>query len=180
MRRSNKSSAAKSLPLAVLILALLVSTNALAQQPESETGSWHFGASIYGWFPDITGKTVFTQPGGGNEFEIDIEDILDNLEFTLMGMFDVRKGRWGFVTDIIYMDVGSSESGTREASIGRRQIPVGAAARADTECSCGGAVPRCRAGGGLGCHRQRRADRGTRSHGHGKVGPYQLGCDHRR
>jgi hypothetical protein len=133
MRRSNKSSAAKSLPLAVLILALLVSTNALAQQPESETGSWHFGASIYGWFPDITGKTVFTQPGGGNEFEIDIEDILDNLEFTLMGTFDVRKGRWGFVTDIIYMDVGSSESGTREASIGRRQIPVGAAADIDLD-----------------------------------------------
>ena len=51
--------------------------------------------SIYGWFPDIAGQTAFTQPGGGDDFEIDIDNILDNLKFTLMGTLDVRKGRWG-------------------------------------------------------------------------------------
>ncbi len=133
MRRSIKSTARKSLPLAVLIMALLASTGAFAQQPASKTESWQFGVSIYGWFPDITGQTAFTQPGGSSEFEIDIEDVLENLEFTLMGMFEVHKGRWGFLTDAIYMDVGSSESGTRDATIGRRQIPVGAAADIDLD-----------------------------------------------
>jgi hypothetical protein len=136
MRRSIPSTAGKSfylLLLAVLMMALLASTDALAQQPADKTGSWQFGASIYGWFPDIAGQTAFTQPGGGNEFEIGIEDILDNLEFTLMGMFDVRKGRWGFLTDIIYMDVGNSKTGTREASIGGIQIPVDAAANVNLD-----------------------------------------------
>ena len=45
-----------------------------------------------------------------------------------MGMFDMRKGRWGFLTDAIYMDVGNSKTGVREASIGGNQIPIDATA----------------------------------------------------
>jgi hypothetical protein len=136
MRSSIKSTAGKSifsLPLVVLMMALLASTGALAQQPASDTESWQFGVSIYGWFPDIAGETSFTQPGGSSEFGIDIENILDNLEFTLMGTFDVRKGRWGILTDVIYMDVGNSQSGTREATIGRRELPVNATANVDLD-----------------------------------------------
>ncbi|MBC2709817.1 MAG: hypothetical protein HGJ94_02015 [Desulfosarcina sp.] len=116
------------LSFVVLMMIILASTGALAQQAASETGSWQFGVGIYGWFPDIAGQTAFTPPGGSSEFEIDIDNILDNLEFTLMGTFDMRKGRWGLLTDVIYMDVGGSETGTREASIGGNQIPINAAA----------------------------------------------------
>ncbi len=110
------------------MMALLLPTGALAQQIASETESWQFGVSIYGWFPDIAGQTSFTQSGGSDEFEIPIDNILDNLEFTLMGTFDVRKGRWGILTDAIYMDVGNSKTGVREASIGGIQVPVDATA----------------------------------------------------
>jgi hypothetical protein len=89
---------------------------------------WQFGVSIYGWFPDIDGETAFTQPGGSNDFTIGIDDILDNLEFTLMGTLDMRKGRWGLLTDLVYMSVGGSETSTREASIGGRPLPVNASA----------------------------------------------------
>jgi len=136
MRRNIKTTAGKniySLPLAILMITLLASTGALAQQPESESESWQFGVSIYGWFPDITGTTAFEPSGGSGEFEIDIEDVLKNLEFVLMGTFDVRKGRWGILTDAIYMDVGDSETGTREASIGRRDLPVNATADVDLD-----------------------------------------------
>jgi hypothetical protein len=136
MRRSIKSITGKSifsLPLAVLLMALLLSTGAFAQQPSSDTESWQFGVSIYGWFPDVAGETSFTQPGGSSEFKIDIDDILDNLEFTLMGTFDARKGRWGILTDVIYMDVGNSQTGTREATIGGREIPVNATANVDLD-----------------------------------------------
>jgi len=93
----------------------------------AENDSWQFGASIYGWFPDISGETAFGL-SGGNDFQIGIEDILDNLQFTLMGVFDARKGRWGFLTDAIYMDVGNSQSGVREGSIGGTPIPTTATA----------------------------------------------------
>ena len=94
----------------------------------AEQDSWQFGASIYGWFPDISGQTTFTPPGGGGDFEIGIDQILDNLEFTLMGKFDARKGRAGFFVDMIYLGVGNSKSGITEGTIGGSQIPVGASA----------------------------------------------------
>ena len=122
-----------SLQFVVLLAALLSSTGVLAQQPGGGTESWQFGVSIYGWFPDIAGQTSFTPPGGGGEFEIDIDNILDNLEFTLMGTFDARKGRWGILTDAIYMDVGNSKTGVREASVGGIELPVTATANVNLD-----------------------------------------------
>lgn len=71
----------------------------------SEQEVWEFGASINGWFPDISGQTSFTPPGGGGDFEIGIDQILDNLEFTLQGTFDARKGKGGVLVDMVYMGV---------------------------------------------------------------------------
>ena len=119
------------LQIVFIVVLLFLSTGALGQQMAKETDAWQFGVSIYGWFPDISGETSFTQPGGGSEFKIDIDDILDNLKFTLMGTFDVRKGRWGLLNDVIYMEVGDSETGTRNATIGRRALPVNATADID-------------------------------------------------
>jgi hypothetical protein len=117
----------------LLGIALLPAQSVIAQQSTRASDAWQFGASIYGWFPDIAGETVFMKPDGSSDFKIDIEDILDNLEFTLMGTLDVRKGRWGLFTDLIYMDVGGSETGTREASIGRRELPDNATADVDLD-----------------------------------------------
>jgi len=136
MRKSIKSITKKgkfSLSLAILMMTLLLSTGALAQQTASENDYWQFGVSIYGWFPDISGETSFTQPGGTSDFKIDIGDILNNLEFTMMGMFDARKGRWGILTDLIYMDVGDSQTSTREATIGGIELPVNASANVDLD-----------------------------------------------
>lgn len=116
------------LSLAVLLMAVFATTSVHAQQNAGGTDSWQFGASIYGWFPDISGRTSFSQPGGDNDFTIDIEDILDNLEFTLQGSIDVRKGRAGIFTDVIYMDVGAEQSGTRNANLGGTELPVNASA----------------------------------------------------
>jgi hypothetical protein len=116
----------------VLWLGVLhASTGALAQQTASESESWQFGVSLYAWVPKPAGQTSFAPPGGGSEFGIDIDDILDSLEFVLMGNFDVHKGRWGFLTDVIYMDLGNSKTGTRDATIGRRALPVNATANVD-------------------------------------------------
>lgn len=90
----------------------------------TEADEWAFGAAIYGWFPDISGTTALSQGSGGGDFEIDIEDILANLQFTLMGTFDARRGRWGFVTDVIYMSVENSDSAFRDGTIGGIGIPV--------------------------------------------------------
>lgn len=111
-------------PMAALIMALMVATSALAQQAEADENAWQFGVSIYGWFPDISGETSFSPDGSNSEFKIDFDDILDSLEFALMGSLDIRKGALGLFTDVIYMDAGNSKQSTASGSIGDTAIPV--------------------------------------------------------
>jgi len=85
--------------------------------------SWEFGAAIYGWFPDMSGVTSFPV-GEDQEFVVPIGDILDNLQFTFQGSFDARKGNWGLLTDVVYLDIGNTESGFREGTIGESGIPA--------------------------------------------------------
>ena len=107
------------------VRVLLLSASILpAAAPADEGDPWVFGASINGWFPDIAGRTAFPSGPGGGDFTIDVKDIIENLEFTLQGSFDARKGSWGFFTDVIYMDVGTSNQNLREGTIGGSQIPA--------------------------------------------------------
>ena len=75
--------------------------------------SWEYGAAIYGWLPDISGKTSFPD-GSGGDFTIPVSTILDNLSFTFQGSFDARKGSWGLFTDVIYLSIGNSKTVTDE------------------------------------------------------------------
>ncbi len=120
-----------ALPLAFafLISAVLLSDQVAAQSEEQ----WQFRASIYGWFPDISGKTAFLDETDGAEFEIGIDQILDNLEAVFMGTFEARRGRWGIWTDAVYMNVADSKTGTREGTIGGTPIPIGASADLDLD-----------------------------------------------
>ena len=48
----------------------------------------------------------------GSDIEVDLDDILDNLQFTAMGIVGARKGKWSFAADIIYMDLESDKNST--------------------------------------------------------------------
>lgn len=90
----------------------------------SNTDDWAFGASIYGWFPDIKGRTRFSEGPGGGTIEVPISDILDNLETTFQGGFSARKGKWGGFVDLIYMNIANGKSASQLGSIGEVEIPV--------------------------------------------------------
>ncbi len=99
---------------------------ALASAPlvaEELSDDWQFQASINGWFPDIAGTTAFGV-GDGRDFGVDIGTILDNLELTIQGSFAVQKGRWGAFTDLVYLDVAASKSGTRDFTLGGQELPA--------------------------------------------------------
>jgi hypothetical protein len=107
---------------ALCVAAVLVPATASAQAMEP----WQFGLSIYGWLPSIKGNTTFPPPpgGGGSDISIDAADILDNLQFVLMGSFEARTGRWGGFTDLIYMNLGKTKSQTRDFLLGAQQVPA--------------------------------------------------------
>ena len=91
---------------------------------------WQFSATIYGWFPDIGGKTSFPA-GAGGDIDVDIGTILDHLKMTFQGAIEVRKGRWGVLADVVYLDVGDAKSVTRNVEIGGQPLPVGVTAAMD-------------------------------------------------
>ena len=63
-------------------------------QAQIQEDKWTFQAVVYGYFPDIGGSTKFPERTGGSTIDVDIGKILSNLNFTFMGEFEARKGRW--------------------------------------------------------------------------------------
>jgi hypothetical protein len=116
-----------SLTSVVAALGVAVANPAVAQAP----AKWEFQATVYAYLPTISGKTTFPPTGGGSGVSADAETILEHLKMAFMGSFEASNGRWGVLTDLIYMDVGDSKSGTQSFSIGNRGIPADASANLD-------------------------------------------------
>lgn len=115
-----------TLSAAIASVAFATSAPALAQAADK----WQFTGTLYGYFPSMGGKTTFPQSTDGTDVTIDADKILDDLKFVFMGSFEARKGRWGGFTDLIYMDLGNSKSGTRDFVLGGHQIPADVQANA--------------------------------------------------
>lgn len=105
---------------AIAVTALGVATLAQAQG----TDRWQFTGTIYGYFPTLGGKTTFPQATDGTSVTMDADKVLEDLKFVFMGSLDARKGRWGAFTDVIYMDLGNTKSGTRDFTLGGHDLPA--------------------------------------------------------
>lgn len=88
--------------VAALIAAfgLSAAAPALAQPAGQAPAGWQLEITPYVWFTGITG----TMTAGGETTSIGatFSDILNSLDFGLMGLFQVRKGRLGFGFDGMY------------------------------------------------------------------------------
>ncbi|MEE4186419.1 MAG: hypothetical protein V2J12_11680 [Gammaproteobacteria bacterium] len=112
------------------VAAITTLACALAPTASLAGDEWDVGLSIYGYFPDISGRTQFPV-GAGTDFDIGIDSILDNLELTFQGNFDIRKDRLGVFTDVIYLDVGNNKSQAFDGTVGGTPLPAEAEANAD-------------------------------------------------
>jgi hypothetical protein len=100
---------------ALLGLALLPGAAAAKDAFATDDG-WQYRATVYGFFPDISGSAAF--PAGGTDINIDAETLVENTDLGFMGLFEARKGRWGLFTDLIWLDLGDSKDATSELAIG--------------------------------------------------------------
>ena len=118
--------------LALSLLGLALAAP-MAAQAQTGSDSWQYEASIYGWFPAISGTTSFPPNGGGPSIDVSMGEVIDALKFTFMGNFGMRRGQWGLWTDLVYADFGASRSGSRDFSIGGQPLPVGITANLDLD-----------------------------------------------
>jgi hypothetical protein len=92
------------------------------------TDQWRFGGQLYAYFPTVSGSSNFQASSSTPSVNVGIDDLLE-LEFAFMGSLEVRKGRWGAFTDYMYLNVGSSRSGSSDFTIGG--TPISGTASAD-------------------------------------------------
>lgn len=92
------------------LLALFLLTVAAVPVSAAESPGWEFGVGLYAFLPTINGTLAYDIPGVGDQIEIDTGEILENLSFTMMGGFDVKRGSWGVFADMIYLKESKTES----------------------------------------------------------------------
>jgi hypothetical protein len=114
----------KKIATAALTIAAVAATLQPTVAAAQTRDDWHFDAIIYGYFPSISGKSQFPERTGGSSVDVDSDKIIDALKFAFMGTFEARKGRWGVLTDVLYMDLGGSKSRTRDLTIGGVPLPA--------------------------------------------------------
>lgn len=98
---------------ATLLGGALMAAVPLAAQ--AQASAWQFEASIYGWFPAVSGTTSFPPNGNGPSVDVSMGDVIDALKFAFMGTFEARNGAWGVWTDLVYADFGASHGTTLTA-----------------------------------------------------------------
>ena len=64
---------------------------------------------VYGWLPTLDGVLTFQVPGEPDE-SADTASI-DNIDAVFMGSYSISKGKWSFLTDIIYVKVSGETEG---------------------------------------------------------------------
>jgi len=105
---------------AALVIACLVPSVCEAQS----TNDWKFEASLYAFLPTISGTSTFPPRQTSSSASVDIGTILDNLKMTFMGSFEARRGQWGVLADVIYLDVGNTKEQSQALSLGGIGLPA--------------------------------------------------------
>lgn len=61
---------------------------------------WNYFASINVWGAGLEATTT-----DGSKLDVSFGDVVDNLDFGLMGTVSAKKGKWGFLADAMYVNV---------------------------------------------------------------------------
>lgn len=94
----------------VLLLAILVAVGVAASaDAQDQSDKWQFQiAPLYLWAADING-TMTVRDVLDNDFAVDFEDAISNLEMGFTVHFEARKGRWGLLADAFYLNMAGSQ-----------------------------------------------------------------------
>lgn len=101
-----------SLPRGVAAVALFLSLSTGARAadlppPVPDTSDWTFVAALYGWGAGLKGDVgVFGLPPQG--IDLPFGDVIQDLDFAIMGMGEARKGRFMMGVDVTYTNVSTS------------------------------------------------------------------------
>ncbi|MCU0748783.1 MAG: hypothetical protein MUF13_04465 [Akkermansiaceae bacterium] len=95
------------------ILAVLAPLSAMAgttsptldpvASASAEESQWAFKANLYGWAQSLDGDIGIRRLS--IPVDIGFDDIIENLDISVMGAFEARHGKWGFMADVVYAEL---------------------------------------------------------------------------
>lgn len=110
----------KSRQILVLLAVAVVILATQQVSAQSNSSEWEYSIAPYLWAAGMDGTMTIAD----QEAEIDVSfgDIIDNLDFALMGHFDMRNERWMVASDLIFVDLGNTvnlanDDGPAEGSV---------------------------------------------------------------
>jgi hypothetical protein len=122
----------------IMLLLTAFATLPAVSYADSTENPWQFRGQLYLWLPAVSGETSFPPSSGGPGASIDMGDYFSagNLQSAFMATLEARKGRWGAVTDYIYLHFDEAKSGTRDFALnpgpgGKLELPADVSADAD-------------------------------------------------
>jgi len=123
---------ARTVKAGLALMALVaISLPAYAGEP-APADKWTFAVRPYLWAPGISGTLKYDiPPTGDGAANVDFASyILQNLNFALMLSAEARKGDLSVLTDVVYLDVESSDAKVKSVNFagpgGRVEISAGA------------------------------------------------------
>jgi hypothetical protein len=83
-----------------LLLFCLLGTPVALAGNDAGQDRWEYIGELFLWGAGMGGTTA-----EGDDIDISFDDVLDDLEFALMGTLGARKGKWSLIADVIYLDL---------------------------------------------------------------------------
>jgi len=106
--------------MAMIGMALAFNTTVYAAD-SGTSGEWKHRVLLYGWLPSIDGTLNYDIPGSDSSASADASDLIENINFVFMGLYEGRMDEWSFTADLLYLDLSNSENNSVSIPIG----PVG-------------------------------------------------------
>jgi hypothetical protein len=104
--------------------------------PAGADDSWKFSLTPYLWLPTLNGNLNYQLPpdSGDGFFNVQIgpNDYLSNLKFALLLNGDMRKQRYSFASDVLYLNLGKQDSSVRTIDFAGDRLPVEAQINSNT------------------------------------------------
>jgi hypothetical protein len=106
--------------LACVWFGVAESADLTAAATADSASEWTASMTVYGWFAGLNGTTKVGRLPRAS-VDVGFNDIASALDFAAMGILEVRRGKFAFVGDLVYVKLSDRQSGP----LGYRTAKVG-------------------------------------------------------